>query len=114
MNSVASDKRPFLSFGGGSKLAGFCLRSADYESPAGEWTELELICFGGKSLHIVNGHVVMILQNSNYIKDGQSVPLINGKIQLQSEAAEVFYKDIMIRNITELPMEYAAYFDSEK
>jgi len=114
MNSVASDKRPFISFGGASKSAGFCLRSADYESPANEWTELELICFGGKSLHIVNGHVVMILQNSNYIKDGQSVPLINGKIQLQSEAAEVFYKDIMIRNITELPMEYAAYFDSEK
>jgi len=114
MNSVASEKRPFLSFGGGSELAGFCLRSNDYESPAGEWTELELISFGDKSLHIVNGHVVMILKNSRYIKDGQSIPLTKGKIQIQSEAAEVFYKDIMIRNIAALPWEYSAYFDTAK
>jgi hypothetical protein len=113
MNTVASEKRPFLAIGEGSKLAGFCLRSADYESPVDEWTELELICFGDKSIHIVNGHVVMILRNSHYMKDGQSFPLTKGKIQIQSEAAEVFYKDIMIRNITSLPEEYAAYFDSK-
>ena len=114
MNTVASDKQPFLPLGGGTGLPGFCLRSADYESPVGEWTELELICFGDKSLHIVNGHVVMILRNSHYMKDGQSLPLIRGKIQLQSEAAEVFYKDIMIRNLTAVPEEYSAYFDLKK
>jgi hypothetical protein len=112
MNSVASEKRPFLAIGGGSKLAGFCLRSADYESPADQWTELELICFGDKSIHIVNGHVVMVLRNSHFVKDGQSFPLTKGKIQIQSEAAEVFYKDIMIRNLAELPEEYSVYFNS--
>jgi hypothetical protein len=114
MNAVASEKRPFLAIGGGTKLAGFCLRSADYESPADQWTELELICFGDKSIHIVNGHVVMILRNSHFIKDGQSFPLVKGKIQIQSEAAEVYYKDIMIRNITEIPKQYSAYFDLKK
>jgi len=110
MNSVASEKQPFLPVGAGSELPGFCLRSADYESPMGEWTELELICFGDKSLHIVNGQVVMILKNSRFIKDGQSVPLTKGKIQLQSEAAEVYFKDIMIRNIDAFPEKYTGYY----
>ena len=114
MNTVASPKQAFLPIGNGTLYPGFCLRSADYESPTGEWTDLELICFDGQSLHIVNGHVVMILKNSRYMKDGQSFPLIKGKIQLQSEAAEVFYKDIMIRNITALPEKYSAYFDLRK
>jgi hypothetical protein len=111
MNTVASTKQAFLPLGSGTPYPGFCLRSADYESPGGEWTDLELICFGDKSLHIVNGHVVMVLRNSHFIKDGLSVPLEKGRIQLQSEAAEVFYKDIMIRNITNLPEEYASYFE---
>lgn len=111
MNTVASTKQGFLPLGSGTSYSGFCLRSADYESPKGEWTELELISFGDKSLHIVNGHVVMVLKNSHYVKDGISVPLDKGRIQLQSEAGEVFYKDIMIRNITALPEEYASYFE---
>ena len=41
----------------------------------------------------------MILENSRQIVDGKPVPMIKGKIQMQSEAAEVFYKDIRIRNI---------------
>jgi len=111
MNALASERQPFLPFGKGTDISNYCLRSADYESPVDEWTELDLICFDDKSLHIVNGNVVMILKNSHYMKEGQSVPLIKGKIQIQSEAAEVFYKDIMIRNITALPEKYSSYFD---
>lgn len=88
----------------------FVQASANYESPQGEWTDLELISFGGKSLHIVNGHVVMAISNSSYKEDNQRKPLTHGKIQLQSEAAELFYKDIMIKNIAEIPAKYAAYF----
>ena len=109
MNSVANSKQPYLSFGEKNQV-GFCLRSENYESPPGEWTTIELICFQGKSLHIVNGHVVMILKNSRFMKDGQSVPLTKGKIQIQSEAAEVFYKDIRIRNLTSLPKKYSVMF----
>ena len=35
--------------------------------------------------------------------DGADVPLTRGKIQFQSEAAEVFYRDISIRRLAELP-----------
>ena len=113
MNTVASTRQPFLPLGAGTDLSGFCLRSEDRESPAGEWTELELVCFEDKSLHIVNGHVVMVLQNSRYIgSDGQAVPLTRGRLQLQSEAAEVYYKDIKIKRLEALPNKYASYFNN--
>jgi hypothetical protein len=89
----------------------FIQASGNYESPKGEWTELELISFGGKSLHIVNGHVVMALTNSSYKDGNQRKPLTHGKIQLQSEAAELFYKNIMIQKISGIPAKYAAYFE---
>lgn len=110
MNSVASETQPFLPFGAKPSVSGFCLRSADHESRPGEWTELELVCFDGKSLHVVNGHVVMVLKNSRYVKDGRAVPLTKGKIQLQSEAAEVFFTDIEIKPIEAMPAEFEALF----
>lgn len=109
MNRVADEKQPFGTFKKGSDS--YCLRSANYESPASEWTTLELICFEGKSLHIVNGHVVMVLKDSRYTKpDGQDVAMRAGKIQLQSEAAEVFYRDIRIKPLTAMPKAYAGLF----
>jgi len=111
MNAVASIKQPFLAFGSGSDMGGFCLRSADYESPPGEWTTLELITFKDKSIHIVNGNIVMVLRNSRYMQDGVAVPLTKGQIQLQSEAAEVFYKAIRIRSLDKLPARYASLFE---
>jgi len=110
MNTVASDKQPFLAIGPGTGRDAFCLRSVDYESPSGEWTTIDLICFGDKSIRIINGHVVMVLQNSHYVTDGKSFPLTKGKIQIQSEAAEVYYKDIMIKSLNKLPEEYSKYF----
>lgn len=113
MSSVADSSQPFRSFKEGND--GFCLRSVNYESPPGAWTTLELICYKGKSLHIVNGHVVMVLENSRYIQaNGEEVPMQSGKIQLQSEAAEVFYRDIQIKEIEEMPKKYTALFDSSR
>lgn len=111
MNPVASEKQPFLPIGAGSPNGGFCLRGENHESPKGEWTEVELICYGDKSLHIVNGKVVMVLQNSHYVENGKSFPLTKGKIQLQSEAAETFYKGVMIKQLDAMPKEYGKYFE---
>ncbi len=109
MSRVADEKQPFATLKSGADY--YCMRSANYESPEGEWTTLELICFEGKSLHIVNGHVVMILQNSRYIKNtGEEVPMVKGKIQLQSEAAEAFYRNIQIRKLDRMPKAYEKLF----
>jgi len=111
MNPVADKSQDFLAIGEGEDIPSYCMRSANFEKPHGEWNTLELICFEGKSLHIVNGEVVMILQNSRYVENGKKVPLQKGKIQLQSEAAEVFYKDIKIKEIKALPKDYQAFFE---
>jgi hypothetical protein len=110
MNPVASHKQPFLPIGTGTAIAGFCLRTIDNETPNNDWTTLELICFNGKSLHIINGKVVMVLANSRYHEGGKDVPLTKGKIQLQSEAAEIFYKAIQIKTLDKLPAGYESYF----
>jgi hypothetical protein len=102
---------PLLSFGFETGNPGYCQHGENFEKPMGEWNTVELICFGGNSLHLVNGQVVMALSNSRYMFGNESKPLTKGKIQLQSEAAEVFYKDIRIRAISELPEAYKAYFN---
>lgn len=95
---------------GSRGVTNFC-GTVDYNSPKGEWTTLELICYEGKSLHIVNGNVAMALQNLRYTSEQGDVPLIEGRLQLQSEAGEVFYKGIEIRPIEAMPEEYLPYFE---
>ena len=110
MNPVADKSQDFLAMGEGEEVQGYCMRSANFEKPHGEWNTLELICFENKSIHIVNGEVVMILQNSRHVEDGKKVPMEKGKIQLQSEAAELFYKDIVIKKLNTLPEIYEQYY----
>lgn len=111
MNPMAHESQPYLPVGQGEKNEFYCLRSTNNENAHGEWNTLDLICFDGKSLHIVNGEVVMILKNSRYVNEsGEIVPLTSGKIQIQSEAAEVFFKDIKIRSLKKLSDTYAKYF----
>lgn len=63
-----------------------------------------MICYEGTSLHIVNGQVVMALYNSKYRNaENQIVPLTKGRIQIQSEAAEVYYKNVQIKSINSIP-----------
>lgn len=111
MNPMANKDQPYLHIGEGGPYKNYCLRSNNYENPHGEWNTLDLICFEDKALHIVNGELVMVLKNSRYLDEsGNMKPLTKGKIQLQSEAAEIFFKDIKIRQLEALSSEQAAYF----
>jgi hypothetical protein len=38
--------------------------------------------------------------------------MTGGKLQIQSEAAEVFYRDIEIRTIPAMPGEYQKFFEN--
>ncbi|MCR8557711.1 DUF1080 domain-containing protein [Mucilaginibacter sp. BJC16-A38] len=108
-NYYFDDKGTVMSFGSGTGNGGFCHAGIDAEIKGG-WNELELITYGDKSIRIVNGKVVMALSNSRYMVNGEAKPLVSGKIQLQSEAAEVYYKDIVIKQIDKMPTEYEKYF----
>jgi hypothetical protein len=99
-------KAPWLVFQSPNNHA---LAGSDEDKP-GEWVKLELLCRGADCLHVVNGKVVMALRNARYLEGGKSIPMTGGTLQIQSEAAEVFYKDIEIRPLAAWPRDYAEYF----
>lgn len=82
------------------------IREADHEKPHGQWNTIEVLTARGDAVHVVNGKVNMRVYNIRRLVDGKTMPLTKGKIQLQSEGAEVFYRNIAIRPIQEIPAEY--------
>jgi hypothetical protein len=60
----------------------------DVEKPVGEWNRMEVICDGDSITNIVNGYVVNV---------GTKSSLTMGKIQFQSEGAEILFRKIEIR-----------------
>lgn len=75
----------------GKTEKGRAVRTTDAEKPLGEWNVVEVICDGDTITNIVNGVVV---------NKATKASVARGKIVLQSEGAEVFY-----RNITITPLE---------
>jgi hypothetical protein len=80
------------------------VRSADHERPRGEWNTLDLYCAGQQSLHVVNGRPVMRLSQIRQRGDAGQAPLQRGRIQLQSEGCEVYFRNLSIRPIRALPV----------
>ena len=80
-----------------------CTKNPDGEKPTGQWNVIDLYCFGDTSVHVVNNKVTMILYNSRQSNGASEVPLIKGKIQLQSEGAELFYRNLQIEGINSIP-----------
>ena len=60
----------------------------DVESPYGEWTRLEVIADGDRVRNIVNGKVV---------NEGSGSSLTEGKIIIQSEGAEIYYRRVELQ-----------------
>ena len=84
-----------------------CIKDPDNEKPAGEWNTVELICLGDESIHIVNGKVVMRLAKATRLDGANPAPLTAGKILLQSEGAEIYFRNVELRAITAVPAEFA-------
>ena len=99
-------KSKLLTFREKSSIGRNCKKYPDAENPSGEWNTIDLYCFEGTSVHVVNDTVTMVLHNSRYELNGREIPLIKGKIELQSESAEVFYKNIKIRPIDSIPKKF--------
>jgi hypothetical protein len=66
---------------------GRAIRTMDVEKPHGEWNVVEVVCDGDAITNIVNGVVV---------NKGTSASVRRGKIILQSEGAEVYYRNITL------------------
>jgi len=77
----------------------------DFEKPNGDWNTLELYTMESTAVFVVNGQVVQVLHDTalGVDKSGQPQLLSAGQIQIQSEGAEAYYRDIKIKPITDFP-----------
>lgn len=92
-----------LTFRNDNKIGRHCVKYPDAENPSGEWNIIDLYCLGDTSIHAVNGTVNMVLLNSRIKTDNEISPLTSGRIELQSEGAEIYYRNIRIKSIDRLP-----------
>jgi hypothetical protein len=81
-----------------------CVHRVDAEKPKGEWNTIDLYTFNGNSIHVVNGQVVMRLNNVQRLA-GDAIT--SGKICLQTEGGECFFRNVEMQPITEMPAEFA-------
>jgi hypothetical protein len=88
-----------------SEFGGAVRRLEGYPDPVppGEWLTLEVYTLGQRGVHVVGGKVVLVVNNIRLHENGVTNPLTRGKIQIQSEGSEVFYRNLELRPITELP-----------
>lgn len=73
---------------------------SEHDAPHGEWNLLEIYVLGNNAVHVVNGHVVMVVENA---KNDKGEILNKGQIQIQSEAAECYYKALTLTPIKKFP-----------
>lgn len=73
-------------------------RSEFWEVPG--WNRVEIIVQGARAKYLVNGHVVNeVTDLRRQDESGEFVPLTSGRILLQGEGAELFYRDIKIKRL---------------
>lgn len=78
--------------------------ATDAERPIGAWNTLDLYVVGDRAVHVVNGvPVAQVRDLATIAPNGTRVPLTHGRIQLQSEGAETWFRAITIEPIKTLP-----------
>lgn len=66
------------------------IKIKDAEKPHGQWNKVEIIVNKGKVIHRLNGEVV---------NEGSDPSIKEGQILLQSEGAEVFYRNVILEEL---------------
>ena len=102
---VYSSTGHMFNFSATSNIGRHCIKQGDAEKTSGEWNVLDLYCHGDTSVHVINGQAMMVLYHSQQSDNGATLPLKKGKLQIQSEGAEIFYKNIRIKPLNEIPSE---------
>lgn len=93
----------FYTFSATSSAGRHCIKRGDAENPSGQWNTLDLYCHGDTSVHVINGKVMMVLYHSRQQEKNGIFPLQKGKFQIQSEGAEIYYKDITVEPLNSIP-----------
>lgn len=78
--------------------------ASDAEKPVGMWNRIDLYVVGDHAVQVVNGVPVMELRDVAEIDAaGNRVKLTHGRIQLQSEGAVTWFRNIRVEPIRALP-----------
>jgi len=75
------------------------LKSGDFENRDG-WNTVEVIIRGDRSTHLVNGRIVnnaRDLQRPDPKDPSHLIPLTSGRILLEAEGSEIWFRDIRIK-----------------
>ena len=67
-----------------------------------DWNVVEVIWQGDRSAHIVNGRIVNMiskLQQPDPQNPGQFIPLTRGKIAIEMEFAEIWFRRIEVKSL---------------
>ena len=100
--------KPRYSRDGGSRKFGVGIsawrmqRNENYEQQ-GTWNKVDIMAVDDDLLFAVNAHVVMRLEDCKIVLQSHGQRLSEGRIQIQSEAADVMYHPIRIRSLAKLP-----------
>ena len=83
----------------------FAQNATDQEKPVGDWNTLDLYVLGDKAIHVINGVPALEAWNICDAEDAgaRCEPLTHGRIQLQSEGSEAFFRRITVEPIKSLP-----------
>ncbi|PTY08295.1 DUF1080 domain-containing protein [Opitutaceae bacterium EW11] len=85
-----------------------CGKAGGMERPSGEWNTIELYCYGDRFLQVVNGVPVLEGRSRMRAPSGSAEPLDAGRLELQAEGWEIFFRDVEIAPLTAWPEELAA------
>lgn len=80
----------------------FCKCRKAVDKPHGQWNTVEIMTVGDRAVHIINGEVVFACKDA---VSPDKTPLTEGQIQIQSEAAECYFRRLQIQEILEFPSE---------
>jgi hypothetical protein len=75
------------------------LKDGDFEK-LDDWNTVEVIAHGNRATHLVNGRIVNLLQNLEHADPqnaGQFVTLSKGRIAIEIEFAEIWYRRIEVK-----------------
>jgi hypothetical protein len=97
------ERRTFTRVTALERAGEYVARVPSYKNPETDWVTLEVYTVGQTAVHLINGQVMLVLYNTRLHENGTTRPLTGGKIQLQSEGSEVFYRNLEIQPIKELP-----------
>lgn len=91
--------RYYSAIGKLTRVGGRVIHSGSRRHRHDEWVDCHAIIRGDTSVHIVEGIVVNRAEKLQGRVGGKYVPLKQGYLQFQSEAAEIYYKDLKLRDL---------------